>query len=66
MTPLAVTVGKGKGLLLRDGRAHRITWERATETDPTTYLGADGLPIALSPGQVWVLLVDRTRKVTVE
>ena len=66
VTPLAITVGSGKGLLLRDGRAHKITWERPTETDPTAYLDVDGIPVVLDPGQVWVLLVDRTHKVTVE
>lgn len=65
-TPESVTVGSGKGVLLRDGRAYRIRWERRSATDPTAYLGADGQPIAFDPGQVWVVLMDRTRKVTIE
>lgn len=65
-TPLSKTVGSGKALLLRDGRAHRITWERARAEDPTEYLDSAGEPIALAPGQVWILLKDRTRKVTIE
>jgi len=65
-TPKSITVGSGKGLLLRDGRAHRITWQRDSARQPTTYLDADGEPIVLSPGQVWILLKDRTRKVTID
>jgi hypothetical protein len=65
ITPLAVTVGSGKGLMIRDGRAHKITWERPSESDPTSYLDAEGNPIVLHPGQVWVVLVDRTRKASV-
>ena len=66
ITPLAVTVGSGKGLMLRDGRARKITWERPTENDPTAYLDAEGDPVVLDPGQVWIVLVDRTQKVSVE
>lgn len=65
-TPMVLTVGSGKGLLLRDGRAHKITWERPSEDQPTAYLDTAGQPIAMDPGQVWVVLMDRTRKVSVE
>lgn len=66
VTPRSITVGSGTGLVLRDGRAHPITWERANAEDPTEYLDADGEPIAFDPGQVWILLKDRTSKVKVE
>ena len=66
-TPMAETVGQGKGVLLRDGRAYKITWERPTATSPTAYNdAATGEPIAMAPGQVWVLLQAKDRKVTVE
>ena len=64
--PMAVTVGSGKGLMLRDGRSYKITWERPTEEAPTTFLDADGVPVVMAPGQVWILLKDRTSKVSVE
>lgn len=64
-TPRVVTVGEGKGLVLRDGRAHRITWERSRKSKPTAYLDGDGNPIALDPGQIWIVLMDRDRKVTI-
>jgi hypothetical protein len=66
VTPLTKTTGSGKGLLLRDGRALPITWERSDAAQPVSYLDADGDPVVLRPGQTWILLMDRTRKVTVE
>jgi hypothetical protein len=64
-TPMAETVGKGSGLVVRDGRAYPITWSRAHKSDPTEYLDASRGPMPLDPGQVWILLKDRTKKVTV-
>jgi len=67
VTPMVKTVGHGKGLMLRDGRSYPIRWERATEESPTAYYDAEtGEPIVMDPGQLWVLLVDKTQKVTVE
>ncbi len=63
-TPLTITTGKGTGVLLRDGRAHDITWARADEQDPTTYFDSAGEPIVLDRGQVWILLMDRSREVS--
>lgn len=65
-TPRSFVVGSGKGLVLRDGRAHRITWRRARPNDPTVYLDASGTPIAFDPGQIWIVLMDRTRKVSID
>lgn len=64
VTPLARTVGHGKALMLRNGRAYDITWERPTEESPTAYLDAQGDPIAMDPGQVWILIKDRSDKRT--
>jgi hypothetical protein len=64
-TPLAVTVGQGRALLLRDGRAYRIRWERPTAADPTTYLDPDGKPLPFAPGQVWILLQAKERKASI-
>jgi hypothetical protein len=65
-TPESLTVGSGKALLLRDGRAHRIRWQRPTAADPTAFVDAAGAPVALDPGQVWIVLHDRTRPATIE
>ena len=65
-TPLTILTGTGKGLLLRDGVSQKIPWEKAYDEDPTAYTDLDGNPVVLDPGQVWILLKDRTSKVTVE
>ena len=52
--------------MLRDGRSYKITWERPKKEAPTTFLDADGVPVVMAPGQVWILLKDRTSKVAVE
>ncbi len=65
-TPLTILTGTGKGLLLRDGVSQRITWEKPIAGAPTAYYDLDGNPVVLDPGQVWILLKDRTSKVTVE
>jgi hypothetical protein len=64
-TPLTILTGTGKGLLLRDGVAQRITWEKPYDEAPTAYTDLDGNPVVLDPGQVWILLKDRTSKVTI-
>ena len=65
-TPLTIVTGSGKGVLLRDGVAQKITWEKPDAEAPTAYDDLDGNPVVLDPGQVWILLKDRTSKVTIE
>lgn len=65
ITPLPLVVGEGSGLVLRDGRSWPITWTRSRASRPTRYLGADGEPFPFDPGQVWIVVKDRTRPVTV-
>lgn len=65
-TPLTILTGKGKGVLLRDGVAQNIRWEKAYDEAPTAYTDQDGNPVVLDPGQVWILLKDRTSKVAIE
>lgn len=58
-TPLVHTVGKGTGVVLRDGQAYKVNWKRASEKDGTTYTTADGKPMPFARGQVWVVLASR-------
>lgn len=51
------TVGTGKIAVFRNGRMITGTWSRPAVTDGTTLRGADGKPIALSPGGAWFVLV---------
>lgn len=57
-TPFAHTVGSGKAIVLRDGLAWDVQWNRPTSTSGTTYTLADGSELALKPGQQWVVLLN--------
>jgi len=63
-TPMTETVGAGKAVILRDGRAYDATWARAKATRGTTY-AFNGKVMPLAPGQVWVLLVRKERPATI-
>jgi hypothetical protein len=60
-TPMTETVGKGKALLLRNGRTWPITWSRPTAKVGTTWRYR-GKEIAMDPGQVWIALLNNDRK----
>ncbi|MFF6994684.1 DUF3048 domain-containing protein [Streptomyces sp. NPDC008313] len=55
-TPYTETVGSGKADLLRDGRAWEVGWKRPTASDGTDFTTAEGAPVNLAEGQVWVVL----------
>ncbi|WP_232327730.1 DUF3048 domain-containing protein [Herbidospora yilanensis] len=59
-TPLVHSTGKGTGVVLRDGQAYKVRWQRPTEEDGTTFTLADGSPMPFARGQVWVVLASRT------
>lgn len=61
ITPVAEMVGTGTALVLRDGKAWDVIWNRPSEELGTTFALADGTPMQFKPGQVWVVLVDRER-----
>jgi hypothetical protein len=63
-TPMLVSVGTGKGVVLRDGKAWPVTWSRPVATGGTTYTLADGQRMTFAPGQVWVVLVNNKSKVS--
>ncbi|MER6088142.1 DUF3048 domain-containing protein [Streptomyces bluensis] len=54
-TPYTETVGSGKAQVLRDGRAYDVNWEREKPTDGTDFTTADGRPVNLAKGPVWVV-----------
>ena len=60
LTPKEETIGKGTGWILRDGQAWPVTWNRPTLTVGTTYTGADGKIVNFAPGQIWVVLINKT------
>ncbi|MFC5635628.1 DUF3048 domain-containing protein [Streptomyces bullii] len=54
-TPYTETVGSGRATVLRDGRAHDVTWERERAQDGTAFTTDDGTPVNFARGQVWVV-----------
>ncbi|MBC9724306.1 DUF3048 domain-containing protein [Streptomyces sp. TRM68367] len=54
-TPYTETVGSGKATVLRDGRAHAVTWKRAKAADGTDFTAKNGTPVNFAEGQVWVV-----------
>lgn len=61
-TPMSDTVGSGKALILRNGRAYAAHWSRPSQSKGTTWTVA-GQQLPLDPGQVWVLLLNKNRPV---
>jgi len=63
-TTMSHTVGIGRALILRNGRAWAATWSRPTPESGTRWL-VGGQDFPLAPGQVWVLLINRIRPATI-
>lgn len=57
-------VGSGNGTIFVDGRAHAARWSRPTAADGTTWTFANGDPVVLPPGQVWLEIVPTHAAVT--
>jgi hypothetical protein len=60
----SITVGSGRGLLLRGGTLVPITWSRSAADAPFV-LRAGNATATLSPGRTWVMLVPVDDKVNV-
>ncbi|MEU6128203.1 DUF3048 domain-containing protein [Saccharopolyspora sp. NPDC047091] len=58
-SPQAATVGSGRAVVLRDGKAFDARWSRPTPDVGTTYTTASGEPLPFAAGPVWVVLSDR-------
>ncbi|MFJ9714591.1 DUF3048 domain-containing protein [Streptomyces sp. NPDC101213] len=54
-TPYTRTTGSGTALVLRDGRAHEVRWQRPLAAGGTRFTTRDGRPVAFAEGQVWVV-----------
>ena len=64
-TPHAKTIGSGTALILRDGFSYEAQWLRESEDTGTTFSDVAGNPIPFKPGQTWVALYDKSRKIVV-
>lgn len=60
-TPMSDTVGSGKALILRNGKAYAGAWSRPSKDKGTTWT-VGGKEFPLAGGQVWVLLVNKNSK----
>lgn len=59
VSPYTETVGEGKALVLRNGRAYDADWSRPSATAGTTFTDEHGQRLNFAAGQVWVVLAPR-------
>ena len=65
VTPKDETIGSGTAVMLRDGQLWQINWARADAESATAYTNTDGSPVSFAPGGMWVMLMDKSRSVSV-
>jgi hypothetical protein len=53
--PFARTVGSGRAVVLRNGRAYSVGWSRPTADGGTTFTLTGGQRMPFAQGQVWVV-----------
>lgn len=58
-TPYAHTIGTGRAIVLRDGRAYRCRWSRKIGNDGTVFRTDSGQRMTFARGPVWVLVTAR-------
>ncbi|MEP7055675.1 MAG: DUF3048 domain-containing protein [Actinomycetota bacterium] len=64
-TPLARTLGSGKVMVFRDGRAVDGSWHRQFMKSPTIMLDSKRQHLLLRPGSTFVMLVPNTERVSI-
>jgi hypothetical protein len=55
--PMAQLVAQGQAVILTGGTEVAATWSKPTAAAVTSFLGPNGAPVGLTPGQTWVELV---------
>jgi hypothetical protein len=55
--PATSTVGEGRAVVFAEGKAIEGVWSRESAEDPFTLLTADGEPILVPPGVLWLSIV---------
>lgn len=51
-------VGSGLADVFQDGGVTQVTWKKASQDSPLQFIGSDGQPFMLDPGQTWVTAVN--------
>lgn len=59
-------IGKGNGLLFRNGENLKITWSKASRTSRTLFKNEAGQEINLVPGNIWIEILPLSSTVTYE
>lgn len=59
------TIGRGKALVIQDGKAINAFWEKTSPTAQMTVKNELGEAIKLNPGQTWFEVIPTATKVTV-
>ncbi|MCI8870488.1 MAG: DUF3048 domain-containing protein [Lawsonibacter sp.] len=60
------TTGSGKGVFACGGKAEDITWSRASDSAPLTFLNAQGKPLELGVGTSYINIIGSTSSYTLE
>jgi hypothetical protein len=58
-------LGRGKAILLKDGRAVTIRWKKLTPGQRLTFTTGKGDPIKFRPGTIWIEVVPKGKPVTI-
>lgn len=58
--PYAETIGTGRAVVLRNGKAYKASWSRPNADGGTTFTTATGQPMTFAPGPVWIILTARS------
>jgi hypothetical protein len=56
--------GEGPLTIYRDGQAYTGRWVRQGRNEPFLFVGADGQPLLLKPGNTWIEVVPLDMQVT--
>lgn len=57
------TVGSGQAYIFQNGTVTTGQWSKPSNNAQITFTGADGKPIALTPGQTWISAVSAANQV---
>lgn len=57
--PRSVLTSSGKGWILSNGLSLAVTWNKEHVADPITFTDAEGNPVALPVGKLWVELMPK-------
>ena len=60
------TTGSGKGVFACGGKAEDITWSRASDSAPLTFLNAQGEPLELGVGTSYINIIGSASSYTLE